>query len=98
VKTEVPLTDLLEDAIAALLKKTCRLCSKELVSHAVVRVGTRSQKSWTSSATTALELMCPRPGGFQYPVLKTELRMRLVSLLRPVKPFSRPKKARKSVR
>ena len=69
-------------AIDALLRKTCRQCSKELRLHAVGLVATRSPKSWTSSATTALELYCPTIGNmYQTTLPSQELRMRIVMKL-----------------
>lgn len=92
------LSVILPDAIDVLLQKTCRHCGKALILHAAARVVTRSAKSWTSSVTMALELLCPYPGGFQHCIMATELRMRLVDtvdLLPPINP-RRPKRAKES--
>lgn len=70
------------DAIAVLLKKSCRRCSQELTLHAAGHVGIRSVKSWTSSATMALDLYCPTPHqGFQMMLPGMELRMRVVQIV-----------------
>jgi len=91
--------EMLGDAIGVLLRKTCRHCSKALQLHAVGHVAIRSQKSWTSSATMALELMCPQPGGFQHSALLTEMRLRIVAVVDlavPKNPISRSRLRKKS--